>query len=158
MANLHPDKLRSIIRLTLEQMDMYSAAAEELLLGTAAHGSHLGLRLMHYPDGSARGLYQMEPATENDIWHKFLFRHDLVRLVSDLSGVAKPSILNLQFNPIYSTAMAHLHYHRTKDPLPSPNDLEALADYWARHWSRGAHDDSPARFIRDYRRFVLSPQ
>lgn len=158
MASLHPDRLRSIIRFTLEQMEMHSPTAEELLLGTAAHESHLGRRLIEYPGGPARGLYQMDPAAEAEIWQKYISPKGYVAHIRDLTGVDRPSVLNLQFNLIYSTAMACLRYHRTNEYLPAPGDLPALADYWDRHWNRYQDDVFPAQFILDYRRFVLNPQ
>lgn len=49
----------------------WSPAAKELLLGTAIVESDLQFRKQH-GDGPARGLFQMEPVTHNDIWDNFL--------------------------------------------------------------------------------------
>jgi len=155
MPSLDPAQLRQIIRFTLLQLDMHSPAAEELLLGTAAHESHLGHWLMQYPHGPARGLYQMEPATEADIWTSYLhYRPDRAAMVTRLTGVAKPSILNLQFNPIYSTVMARLHYRRIEDPLPTAGDISALARYWDQHYNRNPGKGFPQQWIEDYNRLV----
>ncbi len=157
MPSLDPVQLRQIIRCTLQQLDMYTPAAEELLIGTAAHESHLGHWLMQYPHGPARGLYQMEPATEADIWNKYLhYRPERAEKITRLTGVTKPSILNLQFNPIYSTAMARLHYRRVSDPLPAADDLTALAHYWDQHYNCNPHKGFPDQFIADYRRLVVA--
>jgi len=157
MPSIDPAHLRQIIRCTLLQLDMYSPAAEELLLGTSAHESHLGHWLMQYPHGPARGLYQMEPATEADIWDNYLYyRPERATLVTKLTGVIKPSILNLQFNPIYSTAMARLHYRRIEDPLPPADDIDALSCYWDQHYNRNDRKGFPSQFIDDYRRLVAA--
>lgn len=151
------DHLRGVIRCALNALDMYSDAAEELLIGTAAHESHLGAYLMQYPRGPARGLYQMEPATLYDIYDNYLYRtdkKDLRILVAEITGVHKADILHLQFNPVYSTIMARLHYYRVPDPLPMADDIEALANYWDTHYNRNPNKGFPHQFIDDYTRLV----
>ncbi len=155
MPSLDPTQLRQIIRCTLTALDMYSPAAEELLIGTAAHESHLGHWLMQYPAGPARGLYQMEPVTEDDVWQNYLYyRPERSELLTRLTGVVRPSILNLQFNPIYATAMARLHYRRIKEPLPAADDIDGLAHYWDKHWNRNPDKGFPRQFIEDYNRLI----
>lgn len=150
---INPDRLRAIIKFTLQQLDMHSPAAEELLLGTSAHESHLGRWLLQYPHGPARGLYQMEPDTEYDIWMSYLFyRPDRRQLIKDLTGVDKPTPLQLQYNHVYSTAMARLHYRRIADPFPSADDLDGLAHYWDQHYNRNPRKGFPQQYIDDYQR------
>lgn len=72
MSGILPAHLRDlIIRPTLVEMGHYSPAAEALLLGTAAHESHGG-RYLSQIRGPARGIYQMEPATHDDLWRHYL--------------------------------------------------------------------------------------
>lgn len=67
-----------VVRLTISAMDMHSQAAENLLVGTAVQESGRG-RLVQ-KGGPALGIYQMEPATFNDIG-AYLIRKD--KSVSD---------------------------------------------------------------------------
>jgi hypothetical protein len=59
-------------------------AAEQLLLGTAMQEDDLVHR-RQMGGGPARGFFQMELATHNDIWQNFLkFRKELADKVIDL--------------------------------------------------------------------------
>ncbi|HQO65941.1 MAG TPA: two-component regulator propeller domain-containing protein, partial [Spirochaetales bacterium] len=60
-----------IIRPTLVDMGHYSPEAEALLLGIAAQEARGG-RYLAQLRGPARGIYQMEPATHDDLWRHFL--------------------------------------------------------------------------------------
>lgn len=57
-----------VIRPTLEKIELWSEAAENLLLGTTAQESHMGTYIKQVGKGPALGIYQMEPATHKDIW------------------------------------------------------------------------------------------
>ena len=123
---MNPKQLRElVIRPTLRYLDPeipYSETAVELLMMTAAHESHLG----HYiaqVKGPALGIYQMEPATEADIYDNFLdFRKTLWNKMEAITGTA---ILldrdgeDLIHNVAYATAMARVHYFRDPQALPS---------------------------------------
>ncbi|KAF0118141.1 MAG: hypothetical protein FD149_866 [Rhodospirillaceae bacterium] len=68
----------TVIRPTLLHLGLHSPAAEALLLGTAIQESRLGTYLRQTGGGPALGVYQMEPATHEDIWTNFLaYRPDL---------------------------------------------------------------------------------
>ncbi|WP_157098735.1 hypothetical protein [Novosphingobium rosa] len=58
----------NVVDVALKTIGMYSAAASDLLLGTAVHESG-GFRWnRQLGNGPARGYFQMEVATHNDIW------------------------------------------------------------------------------------------
>ena len=63
---------KHIIRPALEAIDLYSKAAEELLLGTAIQESRL-VYLKQIGGGPALGLFQMEPATELDLVKNYIW-------------------------------------------------------------------------------------
>ena len=65
-----------IIRPTLQKINLWSEAAENLLLGTAAQESLLGTYLKQNGNGPALGIYQMEPNTHKDIWIHYLNYHE----------------------------------------------------------------------------------
>lgn len=122
-----------IIVPTLQYLDPeipFSDAAVELLKMTAAHESHLGSYIAQV-NGPALGIYQMEPATEDDIWTNFLeYRHGLSDKIDTLcSDLVYPPSKELASNLVFATAMARVHYYRDKYPLPDAMDIEGLAQY-----------------------------
>lgn len=113
-----------VIRPTLQYLSPtipYSETAVELLMMTAAHESHLGEYIAQV-GGPALGIYQMEPATEDDIHDGYLkYRRDLEQvvdntmisaLIRDIDGA------DLVYSLPYATAMARVHYFRVPEALP----------------------------------------
>jgi len=152
-----PDALRAIIRTACLLIDKWSSEAEELLMGTAAKESHLGtLGLVQIGGGPARGVWQMEPATEYDIWYNYLFyRPDLKKLVTAATGLTGPDPRHLQYNPIYGAIMARLHYLRVKHPLPATHEVSIQAEYWDVHYNRNPEKGFPAEYIELYYKLIM---
>ena len=117
-----------IIKPTLRYLEpeiTYSEAAVELLMMTCAHESRLGTYIKQV-QGPALGIYQMEPATEEDIFRNFLdFKPSLLTKVVNHTGLGEELIWNLQ----YATIMARVHYYRDSEALPDVEDVRALAKY-----------------------------
>ncbi len=135
---------------------MWSESAEELLLGTAAHESHLGKYRYQVGGGPALGVYQMEPATLVDIYDNYLaFRPKKQVLVKQVTGVDGPDLYSLKYDAVYATVMARLHYWRVPEPLPPPYDIPALANYWDDHYNKNPAKGFPGQWIEDYQRLVL---
>jgi len=151
-----PETLRMHIRSTLMLVDMWSKEAEELLLGTAAQESHLGYYRRQIR-GPARGIYQMEPATERDIWDNYLRqRPDRIEAIYTTCGVDGPDPVQLERNMMYQTIMARLHYRRISGDLPSADNLNEQARYWKRYYNTDQGKGRPAEYVENYRRFVLA--
>lgn len=148
-----------IIRPTLEYLDPvipYSEIAVELLMMTAAHESDLGEYVAQI-GGPALGIYQMEPATENDIYRNFLnFRKVTLNTVSDLmNDVAMGE--DLVHNLAYATAMARVQYFRDPQALPSgslsdESTIRELSHYAKRVYNTEAGKASPEDYFNDYMR------
>jgi hypothetical protein len=133
-----------VVRPTLQHLDPvvpYSLAAENLLLGTALVESHLTY-LRQVGGGPARGVFQIEPATHEDVWLSYLsYRPDLCQSVLDLAsrrprsgsvmqkarGIAVPGHEELEWNLAYACAIARLVYRRSPAPLPDADDVLGLA-------------------------------
>lgn len=146
-----------IIKPTLEHLGMYSESAVNLLLGTAAQESHMGKYIKQISGGPAVGIYQMEPATHDDIHTNYLsYRPGLEDKVFEFLGNA-PSTLaqHLIGNLFYATAMARLHYLRVKEPLPKADDVEGLAEYWKDHYNTEAGKGTVEEFKENYARFCV---
>ena len=75
-----------IVRPILEKLDLWSGAAENLLVGTSLVESGL-FYVRQLRGGPALGFFQMEPATHDDIWRNYLaYRGDLRDRVEQLFG------------------------------------------------------------------------
>jgi hypothetical protein len=149
-----PDHLRRIIRTACTLINMYSLAAEDLLLGTAATESHLG-RYDQQINGPALGLYQMEPSTLSDIYCNFLaYRHDLFRIICNATATTGVDQNHLRFDPIYSTIMARIHYLRVKHPIPGAGDLLSQAKYWKMWYNTPLGKGTPEKYVLDYVRLT----
>tara|TARA_R110002049_G_scaffold239404_3_gene412579 strand:+ start:1940 stop:2359 length:420 start_codon:yes stop_codon:yes gene_type:complete len=137
--------------------------AENLLMGTAAQESHLGTYLAQLGGGPALGIFQMEPATHQDIWDNFLRYKTYIR-AGVLEGVppthrepsqsaAHASLLIHDLS--YATAMARIHYLRVSEALPAdPDDVEALGTYWKNHYNTHRGRGTVAEFVSNYAEFI----
>jgi hypothetical protein len=138
--------LAYVVRPSLDSIGLGSPAAERLLLGTAIVESRLTW-LRQHGDGPARGVYQIEPATHDDIWANYLaYRDGLANRVARLAG-ERPRVDQLAWNLGYATAIARLVYYRRPEPLPHADDLAGLARYWKAHFNTALGAGSPEDFL-----------
>jgi len=144
------DLLDLVIRPVLARLDLASASAEALLLGTALHESG-GLRRLVQGGGPALGLYQIEPATHDDLWENFLrYRPALAERTEALAARWPARTTQLATNLAYATAIVRLIYLRVPEPLPVADDLAGLARYWKRHYNTSAGRGTAAAFIESW--------
>ncbi len=152
---MDPSQFRvEVVRPVLVHLGRHSAAAENLLVGTALHESG-GLRwLRQLGGGPAFGLYQIEPSTHDDIWRNYLrFRPRLNDRVARLAANEPTRPEQLITNLAYATAIARVHYLRVPASLPDADDLGGLARYWKRHFNTPKGAGTTAAFIDTYRHF-----
>lgn len=161
---INPEHLRQhIIRPTLEYLDPvipYSMAAENLLMGTCAQESAMGEHLVQLGGGPAQGIYQMELATEGDIWKNYIrYRESMTEIVRNLmssTGGAHFYDKEMIGNLYYATAMCRVHYWRaTKEPLPAHDDIEDMGHYWKAYYNTMKGKGTEDHFIANYYHFVL---
>lgn len=144
-----------IVRPALERLGLWSEAAENLLLGTAAQESYLGHFLHQLGGGPAIGPFQMEPATHQDIWTNYLdYRPKLASIVLAIAGKSLAPEEALAYNLRYAAAMARIQYRRVPQRLPDANDIEGLARYWKDHYNTSAGAGTVEEFIENYQRFL----
>ncbi|WP_157269367.1 hypothetical protein [Azohydromonas aeria] len=126
----------SVIKPTLLKIGLWTPAAEELLLGTALKESGLQFR-RQIGGGPARGLFQMEPATHDDIWKNFLkYRAKLADQILGLrASPGADAIQELTDNDVYAAGMARVHYLRAPAALPAAGNVQAMAAYWKQHYN-----------------------
>lgn len=168
---IKPTELRDhVIQPTLSRMAYYykgisSPAAVNLLIGTAVHESTIGNEtyLRQRGDGPAKGIYQIERATEQSIFNDHLkfAGGDRQNMVQELAihranGVAGGSTLDLCGNLPYQTAIARLIYWYREFTWPSdPTDVEALGMIWKRCYNTHLGKGTVEQFVEHFPREVL---
>ena len=150
--------LREVIKPTLEYLQVGSAGAEALLLGTAAHESLMGTYLVQ-ERGPALGIYQMEPRTHEDLWNNWMIQPHRRGLAARIRRLVRAE--EIRPNPRwmvndlkYATALARAHYLRVPAPLPRAGDIEGLAAYWKKHYNTKEGAGTEAQFLRHYTQYV----
>ena len=153
---MHPKQLKDLIIVpTLRHMDMLSEHAVTLLMGTAAQESRLGHYIAQI-QGPALGIFQMEPATEDDIWKNYIeYRPDIQRLIDYLApndGLHNQLISNLS----YATAMARLAYWRQNFDWPEDlMDIPAYGRIWKKFYNTPQGKGTVDEFVENYYRYCL---
>lgn len=153
--DMNADQLRELITVVLEELDLYSEDAVELLMLTAAQESHLG-KYIRQINGPALGIFQMEPSTERDIWYNYLrYKPDIARRVYPMVGNSNFNNLQLFGNLLYQIAMARIHYLRVPKALPSKDDVDAMARYWKRYYNTPLGKGTTLEAVANYRRYCV---
>jgi len=138
-----------VVRPVLQVMSAWSRPAEDLVMGTAAQESRLQY-LRQLGGGPALGLWQMEPATHDDIWDNWLSGKPAMRL--SVLGVSRmdsrPPPEALVYNLRYAAAMCRAHYLRKPGAIPA--DLPGQAAYWKQNYNTPLGAGTVAEYIRNY--------
>jgi len=146
--------LKYVIRPVLKDLGLWSVPAEQLVLGTACQESECGRWLHQLGAGPALGIYQMEPATHNDIWDNFLeYKPDLVEKLKRFHiNLAEDTECELMGNLYYATAMCRVNYLRM--PGAIPDYLGGQAQYWKTFWNTELGAGTIQEYIDNWNRFV----
>lgn len=152
----HKQFRSSIIQPALKNMNMYSADDEELLILTMATETLGGYYLFQH-GGPALGIFQMEPATHEDIWRNYIAeRPILLRQMQTLFSPGKPrpipSTMVSDLN--YATVMARLFYERVKENIPSKSDMEYQALFYKRYWNTSLGAADVKTVLQNYYRYI----
>jgi len=152
-------QVRAMIRRVLHYLEPeipYSEDAVELLMLTAAQESHLGQYLAQL-HGPARGIYQMEPASEQCLmaWleEKRVEVHAKIAALNlPLDGQdGGPGDNDMYHNLAYQTAMARAFYLRK--PGVIPKDLPAQAQYYKTWWNTHLGKATPLEALANYHKY-----
>lgn len=144
-----------IIEPALKDLMLYSEAAVKLMLLTIAVESD-GATYIMQKKGPAIGIYQMEPATYNDIWQNYLKSNasKLLIMLSNFDAHGMPSEYRMAYDLRFATAMARLHYFRVKEPLPPANNIKAIAQYWKKYYNTHLGKGTVEKAIEKYNKFT----
>jgi len=154
---LNSEQLRElIIRPALDKLQMYSDFASELLIFTCAVES-IGGTYLKQIKGPALGIYQMEPATYNDIWQNYIRNRSSLSSIMGINFDAfrMPPEDRMIYDLSYATAMARIHYRRVNEPLPTdPKDIDALWSYYKKYYNTEKGKSKKEKSILMYQDFV----
>lgn len=135
-----------------------SESAINLLVGIVAQESGGGRYLRQRGGGPALGIYQIEPATHDDLWDNYLHYHGTlqdfaVRASTRQSGVSRRAH-ELIYNNFYATVIARLLLWRIDEPLPAAHDVWELGAYWKRYWNTKNGKGIVEEFVDNYERYT----
>lgn len=155
------NELRNLIEEVLRQLatlpsypSINRKEAVELLMGTCAQESHLGKYRKQIGGGPALGIYQMEPATFDDIVENYLsFNPSLKSKIMEASGVRELKAGDLVNNDKLSTCMARVHYLRVKEAIPS--SLDGQARYWKKYYNTPLGAGTEEEYKSNYKNLVI---
>jgi len=140
-----------LINRTLIELDLYSVAASQLLLGTLAieslFGKYLRQRSKYEFDINKHGLgiFQIEKNTFNWLKRKYLHRFPII---------AGMSFEQLEYDLRASIIFARLRYLVVREPLPAANDIKSMAEYWKKYYNASVYGMSVRDFINRYNSYV----
>lgn len=151
-----PAVLRKLIQDTLTPHGLYTRDVEELLMFTCANESDLGTYRTQAPHGPARGIFQCEGATFNDIFANYLRWHwALNQQVTSCFTHQPPMVDELVTNDIAAIMICRIQYLRAPEAIPAYTDIEGI---WALYKLRyntpigaATHDIAMAA----YKKYVL---
>lgn len=159
---IDPQQLRDlIIRPTLALiLPDTTGAATELLLGTCMQESNGGVYISQI-NGPALGIWQMEPATHDDIWTSFLPSKPLIKQQLDAlagivpyNGTSHPLAKNMIGNLWYACAMARMLYYRVPAALPAQGDYQAQAAYYKKYYNTPAGAATIEQYLGNWARIA----
>ena len=135
---------------------LYSEAAVNLMLGTALAESDLH-NLLQIGGGPGLGLFQPEPTTLDDTFYRYLGRPDKSGLMEAVQPFVTEQDVREQMigNIPFALIIARLKYWMVPEPLPEYDDVQALAEYWKRHYNTQKGSGEVVDFVSKYKIHVL---
>lgn len=144
--------LTNVIKPVLNDVGLGGIKAEQLLLGTAIQESGLEYRRQKC-GGPGLGLYQMEPATHDDIWNNYLkHKQKLSEKILNYK-YHENNLVCLEVNDCYATLMARVHYLRVPHLLPDARDVKQQARYWKKYYNTPQGKGKEEDYIRNWELF-----
>ncbi len=135
-------QFKNLISRTLNENNLYSDSAVNLLLGTAAQESQFGTYLKQLGAGPALGVFQMEEPTFNWLKKVYVPKYQIGEFAE------------LEYNLKQAILLCRLRYQIVPEPLPAADDIEGLARYWKHYYNTLAGKGKVTEFISNYNKYV----
>lgn len=121
---------------------------DTLMLATAAIETGIG-RWLHQVRGPALGVFQVEPATLDDLLTNYIKPakrfNRLMQAVSLPSAAPHDQII---FDLRYAAVITRLYYYRVKEPLPPETTFDTLWHYYKTYYNTAAGKADEGDFAR----------
>jgi len=139
--------VKYVVDPTLKKIGLYTPDASSLLVMIAAHESQKGHYIVQ-TTGQAKGVYQMEDATHDDIilWMKVKKPEMYHKITALVAG--EPTAMHMVTNLEYSTAMARAFFLRFPETIPSGTEEQSW--YAKRRWNTYLGKATPADYLSAY--------
>lgn len=129
---------RWVVKPILERAKLWSASAENLVLGTGLCESgydFLDQRDQGSKPGPAFGPWQIEEATYQSLWTREISVANRLQCLAALGLDGVPPVDELHGNLFLGALVCRLKYLTIKEALPSSGDSIALARYWKTYYN-----------------------
>jgi hypothetical protein len=106
--------------------------------------------------GPARGLGQIEPATEQSLWLDFLaYNPEISAYVTSRCGRGGPDEVALEYDLVYGILLMRVLYlWRDPAPMPSIGDVPEAASRWKKYYNTFSGSGTEEQFIESYAIYV----
>ena len=151
-TNIGPTTFQTrVIDPVLKQINLYSAGASKLLLGTAIQESFMGKL--------SKNIFQIEQATVKDINNRILSAHPNLRnAVQQLYNPEQSLAWNLKNNVKYEVAMARLVYLKSNQNIPDTSNVNTLGQFWKKYYNTYLGKGKASQFSAHFASFISSDQ
>lgn len=122
--------LQYVIGPALHRIGLDTPESMALVLGTAMVESDCG-RYIHQINGPALGIYQMEPATYDDIFANFLIYKK--QMMDVMAPFGRPRIEKMIYDLEFASQMCRIHYFRM--PGKIPKNADEMAQYYKNYYN-----------------------
>lgn len=147
-------QLKDLIQRVLADINMYSDDAVDQVLGTIAQESKMGFYIRQLGNGPARGIGQIEPATERDNWDNFIiYKPKLAERIKTITGRSGPGPW-LEWDLAYNIIMIRIKYYRV--PSSIPEDLAGKAAFWKKYYNSPLGAGTEQEYIANYKKYVMA--
>lgn len=141
----------------LEPIIPWSQAAENLVLGTAAHESGGFVHRVQIGGGPARGLFQMELATFRDLYDRYLGAHPALRRNVDTlwPNDGSDPWPQIEINDRFAAAMCRIRYWDSAAKINfDPRDVFEMSRCWSQFYNTRRDPVLEAQFVTNFRRYI----
>lgn len=155
---LNVDHVRAlVVRPTLRHIELFSPAAENLVIGTLIQESRLTY-LQQISGGPGLGLAQMETATFNWLWDDYLNkRPELKARVRSLAGSWRDGWelpLEMVTNMAFAVAMCRVRYLPAPSAIPEANDINGLGEYWKKYYNTATGAGTAQQWVDNFNQYA----